>query len=225
MYGSWSMECDRQNFLSFWTIFCTFTPRKTWKIKILKKWKKLLEIFIILHKYTKNHYHVLYCSWDMARGRCNYFSFWAIFCPFTAQNSPKNQNFKKMKKTSGDIIILHVYQKLWLDDLWFLRYAVWQTDRQKKWHIEVGAPPKEGIICIWVFSYFSNLKLNFLLCLHKVNWIVMEIQHILHIAILVFLHSLDGKMSLIFYIIFFSSKSWRKVLMGVCDFLTIFNKC
>ena len=29
--------------------------------------------------------------------------FFAIFCP----NSPKNQNFKKMKKTPGDIIILH----------------------------------------------------------------------------------------------------------------------
>ena len=44
MYGFWDMKCDRQNFLSFWTIFCTFTLLKTWKIKILKKWKKLLEI-------------------------------------------------------------------------------------------------------------------------------------------------------------------------------------
>ena len=26
MYGSWDMECDGQNFLSFWTIFCPFTP-------------------------------------------------------------------------------------------------------------------------------------------------------------------------------------------------------
>ena len=40
MYGSWYMECDDQNFLSIWTIFCTFTPLKTRKIKILKKWKK-----------------------------------------------------------------------------------------------------------------------------------------------------------------------------------------
>ena len=31
----------RQNFLSFWTIFCPFTPSLTnQKIKILKKWKK-----------------------------------------------------------------------------------------------------------------------------------------------------------------------------------------
>ena len=38
---------------------------------------------IILHKCTKNHDHMLYCSWDMARDGCTcYFSFWAIFCPF-----------------------------------------------------------------------------------------------------------------------------------------------
>ena len=44
MYGSWDMEHDRQNFLSFWTIFCPFTPLKTWRIKILKKRKIYLEI-------------------------------------------------------------------------------------------------------------------------------------------------------------------------------------
>ena len=44
MYGSWDMEHDRLNFLSFWTIFCTFTPLTTQKIKILKKWKNHLEI-------------------------------------------------------------------------------------------------------------------------------------------------------------------------------------
>ena len=44
MYGSWDMKHDRQNFLSFWTIFCPFTPLTTWKIKILKNWKNHLEI-------------------------------------------------------------------------------------------------------------------------------------------------------------------------------------
>ena len=43
----------------------------------------------------------------MAHNGCNcYFSFWAIFCPFTSVTAAKNQNLKKMKKTSGDIIIL-----------------------------------------------------------------------------------------------------------------------
>ena len=39
-YGAWKTE-----FLSFWTIFCLFTFPTTWKIKILKKWKKYLEIY------------------------------------------------------------------------------------------------------------------------------------------------------------------------------------
>ena len=42
----------------------------------------------------------------MARNRCNcYFSFWAIFCPFTSQQPENNKNFKKLKKTPGDIIL------------------------------------------------------------------------------------------------------------------------
>ena len=44
MYSSWDIEHDGQNFLSFWTIFCPFTPLTTQKIKILKNWKKHLEI-------------------------------------------------------------------------------------------------------------------------------------------------------------------------------------
>ena len=43
IYGSWDIKCNRQNFLSLWTIFCPFTLLKTQKIKILKKWKKFLE--------------------------------------------------------------------------------------------------------------------------------------------------------------------------------------
>ena len=42
------MECNRQNFLSFWAIFCPFTPI-TQKIKI---WKN--KNAIILHLCTKN---------------------------------------------------------------------------------------------------------------------------------------------------------------------------
>ena len=48
--------------------------------------------------------------------RCNcYFSFWAIFCPFTPPppfpNCLINQNFEKMKKEPEDIIILHICTK------------------------------------------------------------------------------------------------------------------
>ena len=44
MYGSWDMECDRQSFLSFWTIFLPSYPLPTWKIKTWQKWKKCLKI-------------------------------------------------------------------------------------------------------------------------------------------------------------------------------------
>ena len=46
LYDAWFLKYEawQQNFLSFWTIFCSFTPLTTQKIKILKKWKKHLEI-------------------------------------------------------------------------------------------------------------------------------------------------------------------------------------
>ena len=86
---------------------------------------------IILHKCTKTCDHRLYCSWDMTRnGYDCYFSFWALFCPFTPINSPKNQNFKKLKKTRINHHFTHGYQKLWLDDVWFLRYGARRMDGQ-----------------------------------------------------------------------------------------------
>ena len=92
MYGFWDIKCDKNRFLSFWTVFYPFNPLTTWKIKILKNWKKHLEISC--------------CSWDMACNRCIDFLFWTCFLPFYLLNSPKNQNFKKLKKIPGDIIIL-----------------------------------------------------------------------------------------------------------------------
>ena len=44
MYGSWDMEGERLNFLSFWTVFCAFMPLSTQKIKIFKKRKRYIKI-------------------------------------------------------------------------------------------------------------------------------------------------------------------------------------
>ena len=66
MYGSWDIERDRQILLSFWTIFCLFTPNNP-KSQNFETKKKLQGDIIISHKCTKNHDHMLYCSWDMAR--------------------------------------------------------------------------------------------------------------------------------------------------------------
>ena len=65
MYGSWYIECNRRNFLLFWTIFCHLTPLKTHIIKILKKWQKVPGDIIILHKCTINDNHMTYCHFGL----------------------------------------------------------------------------------------------------------------------------------------------------------------
>ena len=126
VYSSWDMDCNRQNFLSFWTIFCPFTiPNSpfttltTQKINILKKWKKHQEKFIF-------HF--------------------GLFFAFYTPNSPKKSKFKKTKKIPGDIIVLYTCTKNYDHDVQFLKHDAWRTDRrtngQKKWHIEVSASPK-----------------------------------------------------------------------------------
>ena len=64
-----------------------------------KKMKKTPGDIIILHNCTKNYDYRIYCSWGMACDRCNcYFSFWAIFCPFTPLTAHKIKFSKKWKK-------------------------------------------------------------------------------------------------------------------------------
>ena len=86
-------------FLSSWAIFCPFTTLTVRKMKISKKWKIKPGGIVTIHKCTKNHDHRLYCSSDMARDGCNfYFSFWAIFCPFTPLTARKMKIWKNWKK-------------------------------------------------------------------------------------------------------------------------------
>ena len=60
--------------------------------KNFEKTKKAPEDIIILQKCTKNHDHILYCSWDtMCDGHNSYFLFWAVL-PFF---DPKNHVYKK----------------------------------------------------------------------------------------------------------------------------------
>ena len=83
MYGSWDMERDGQNLLSIWTIFCTFIPLTTRKIKILKKWKKHLTI-LSFYMCTINENPMMYSSWDMKGDRQNFLSLWTGSWPFTS---------------------------------------------------------------------------------------------------------------------------------------------
>ena len=107
LYSSWDMARDRCNFFSFWPVFCPFCPPSSPKNQNLIKKKKTPGDIIILHKCTKNRDHMLYCSWDMVRDRCNlYFSFWAIFCPFTSLTAWKMKFSKKWKKLLKIYIII-----------------------------------------------------------------------------------------------------------------------
>ena len=90
-------------------------------------------------------YAILFLRY-MVRDRCNcYFSFGSIFCSFAIQ---KIKISKKLtyKKNTWRYHFTHVYQKLWLDDVRFLRHGARRTGRREKWHIWVGAPPEKKTI-------------------------------------------------------------------------------
>ena len=77
-YGSWDMKCNKHNFFVILDKLLPFYLPNSLENKNMKK--KNPGNIIILHKCTKNHDLMLYCSWDMVCAGCNcYFSFWAIF--------------------------------------------------------------------------------------------------------------------------------------------------
>ena len=165
MHGSWDMESDRQNFLSFWTIFCPFRTLKTQKMKTLKKWKgKTPGDIISLHKCTKNHDHILHCSWDRMHDRCNFiFHFGLFFALLPPMPLPPltTQRIKILRKCKKHLQIASFYtmpcdQKLWKHDAWFLRYGAWQMDGQmEKVTCKGGSPPKTWHTLWSIYSFFS----------------------------------------------------------------------
>ena len=102
------MDWDRHNFLSFLAIICSFISRKAWKIKILKKRRKHLEMSSLYTCVPKNHNHMMDVSWNMECDRHIFLSCWAIFCPFSSLLTPKIKIWKKLEKNPGDIILLHM---------------------------------------------------------------------------------------------------------------------
>ena len=77
-----------------------------------------------------------------------------LFFALLPPKQPEKLQFYKNEKINRRYYFTHLYQKFWSDDVRFLRYGVWQTDRQtdgwtdewtdgqKKWHIKEGAPTK-----------------------------------------------------------------------------------
>ena len=86
MYPSWDAECNRHNFLPLWAIFCLFTPLKTWKIKILKKW----------NAWRYYHFTHVYHKWKSCDvWFLRYAAIEKMFCHFVSffpTNNTKNEN-------------------------------------------------------------------------------------------------------------------------------------
>ena len=195
-------------FLSLWTIFYPFTPITT-QIKILKNWKKAHGDVIILHKCNKNHYHMLFCSWDMVHDRCNYyFSFCTLFAllptppPLTAQKIKILQKSKKQLEASSFYMCSKNYGQMMYSSWDMVRDR--RTDGWKKWHIEVGAPPKNlaafaaiFLTCVrpfWNMYERVNLYFLFYFCFfnefsnfyHSFFW-EFFIKHFIRVIYIVFI--------------------------------------
>ena len=88
--ASWGMESDRHNFLSFWAIFCPFTPLLMPKIKMWKKCKQTGYI-ILLHI---NEDHMMYGYWNIRHDRQSFVVILGHFLTFEPPNNTKTQNLK-----------------------------------------------------------------------------------------------------------------------------------
>ena len=84
---------------------------KTGKIRLLKKWKNLLEISSFYTCVPKTT--IMWDTVPKMQSETELLSFWAIFCLFNSLhlNNPEKLNFEKMKKAFGDVIILNLCNK------------------------------------------------------------------------------------------------------------------
>ena len=127
-YSSRDTERDRQDFLSFWAIFCSSTPLTTQKMKILKKRNKYLEVWSFYTCAPKTM--IIWCMfleiWSASDKKfCRFGPFFALLPHYW----PWKLKFgKNMVKTPEDTILLQMCTIKWKSyNIWFLRYEVWQT--------------------------------------------------------------------------------------------------
>ena len=142
MYGSCYMEHDWENFFVILDYFLPFYPTNNPKNRNFEKMKNPPGDIIILHKCTKNNDHILYCSWDMARDRCNLFFFLGYFVtliPPRSLTAQKIKIFQKMKKTSGDIIISHMCTKNY-DQIMYISWNMVYDEWMEKVTYRSGCP-------------------------------------------------------------------------------------
>ena len=142
-------------YFSFWAIFCLSTSLTAQKIKTKKKRKQTPGDIIILQQCTKNHDHMLCCSWDMVCDGCNYFSYWVIFCTYTALTAKKSK-FKRKWKNVWRYHFTYVYQKLRTDHERFLRYGEQRMDgRMEKVTYRGGCPTCNCLLSKCLLVWFD----------------------------------------------------------------------
>ena len=119
------MKYYRHNFLSFWAIFCPFTPLLTKKIKIWNKCKnKIWRYYPITHLYHKwRSYDVWFLRYKAQQ--TEFFVILGHFLPFDPPNNLKNQNFEKMKKILKILSFYICIPQMMI--IWCLVPEIWST--------------------------------------------------------------------------------------------------
>ena len=127
LYCSWNMTHDGCNcYFSFLAIFCPFTPITAQKMKILQKWKKLLQISSFYTSATKI---MIICYtvpeiWHVTEISV-IFHFWLFFA-LLPPNLPKKWKFHKNEKNTWRFNhFTQLHQKSWSYAIQFLRYGAW----------------------------------------------------------------------------------------------------
>ena len=155
-------------FLGIWSVADISPKNQNEKEKKKKKIKRTLGDIIILQLCTKNHDHMLYCSWDMVRDRCNcYFSYWAIFCPFApliAQKMKASKKWKKHLEISSFCTCVTKIMIRWcmVSEIWCARDRWTDGRTDGKSDIEVGVPrKKETPTQVFSCGYHKMFKNSF----------------------------------------------------------------
>ena len=104
---------------------------------------------------------MVYCPREIAHDRCDYFSFWASFCPFTPLKAQKIKISKKWKKRPEILSFYTCVPKIMIR--WYTVPEIWcatdgqpdsRTHGREKLPVEVGSLPKNDhflvFLAVWV---------------------------------------------------------------------------
>ena len=145
IYGSWNIGCNGQKVFVILGHFLPFQPPDNSENQNFKIEKNTWRYYHFTHLHHKWQSHEV---WFLRYGVRQTESL-IIFVPFFAllpPNNPKNQNFEKLKKTPGDIIISHIC--IIIDN--HIMYGSWDTERDR-----------QNFLSFWIiFCLFTPLKIR-----------------------------------------------------------------